>query len=190
MAMTRKSELLRFLAISSLLVAITVGQIQADDHEDRQQPAESACSSSNCDPVGLREKWHQWWHGDPRQGRYGYATRFGTFDTNCDGIVSADEASANAEQVLASMDVNEDDQISFDEFMAARMGNREAFFEKRQAARYATNEFLFDKMDADEDGVISKIEFFEAARQHFSEADANADGKVVPFEFRLQRGIF
>ena len=117
-------------------------------------------------------------------------TRFGTFDTNRDGIVSADEASANAEQVLTSMDVNEDEQISFDEFMAARMGNREAFFEKRQAARYATNEFLFVKMDADKDQAISKIEFFEAAKQHFSEADANADGKVTPFEFRSQRGIF
>lgn len=185
------SVLAAVVGMSSLIMAISANQVQADQREKLQwMRCESTDSRSNANQTGLQANWHQWWHGDPRRGRYGYMTRFGTFDTNHDGVVSAEEASANAEKVLASMDVNEDDQVSFDEFMVFRMGNRNALIKKRQAVRYAINHFWFVRMDADEDELISRIEFFEAASRHFSDSDANKDGKVTPIEFRSQRGIF
>jgi hypothetical protein len=126
----------------------------------------------------LRHFWH------------GYATRFGTFDRNCDGVVSAEEASDNAEEVLQTMDTNEDDRVTFREFMEIRMGHGKALAKQRQAARRSENETWFAEMDADRDAILSRFEFFEAARRHYLKSDANEDGKVTPWELRTQRGIF
>lgn len=120
----------------------------------------------------------------------GYATRFGTFDRNGDGVVSAEEASDNAEEAFRTMDTNENDRVTFREFMEIRMGHGKALAKQRQAVRRRENETWFAEMDTNRDANLSRLEFFEAARRHYLKSDANEDGKVTLWELRAQRGIF
>ena len=41
---------------------------------------------------------------------------------------------------------------------------------------------MFEKMDTDKDGFITKAEFDAAEKTHFSEMDANSDAKISPDE--------
>lgn len=144
--------------------------------------------------VGMRNRFRRWWYGedrDQRRGRgYGATRRFGAIDGNHDGVVSAEEASANVEAVFAAMDGDNDEQLTETEFMSVRMGRGRRRNKERQAANQGRKKARFADMDIDSDAKLSKSEFFDAGRKRFAAADANKDGKVTPWEFRSSRRIF
>ena len=175
--------LIGVLAAIAMSTAVTWQAIAADEKSLQRSCGEYHRMASNDDRrTDICDRLRRFWHG--------YATRFGTFDKNDDGIVSAEEASDNAEEVFQSMDLNEDDRVTLHEFMDNRMGHRKALINKRQLARWKENETWFVKMDIDRDTNLSRPEFFAAARRHYLESDTNKDSKVTPWEFRAQRGIF
>ncbi|MFY0615176.1 MAG: hypothetical protein JXQ99_26840 [Hyphomicrobiaceae bacterium] len=149
--------------------------------------------------MGMRDRFRRWWRGDddgPRgrgygsARRYGAARRFGAIDTNHDGVVSAEEASANVEAVFAAMDGDNDDQLTETEFMSVRMGRGGGRNKERQVANQDRKKSRFAEMDVDKDAKLSKSEFFESGRKRFVAADADKDGKVTPWEFRSSRRVF
>ena len=181
--MRQRPVLIGGVVAIALSIAITRQAIAADKEALRRSCVEYHRIASNDDRLtDICDRLRRFWHG--------YATRFGTFDKNDDGIVSAEEASDNAEEVFQSMDMNEDNRVTLHEFMDNRMGHRKALMNKRQLARWKENETWFVKMDIDRDTNLSRLEFFAAARRHYLESDTNKDSKVTPWEFRAQRGIF
>lgn len=59
------------------------------------------------------------------------------------------------------------------------MAARFAQMQERMKARFA-------EMDADKNGVVTKVEFMNAAKARFQASDADKDGKVTPWEYRSQ----
>jgi hypothetical protein len=47
----------------------------------------------------------------------------------------------------------------------------------------ARRQAIFERVDTDEDGVLSQHEFMGAGAQDFSDSDADGDGKVTIWEF-------
>ncbi|MEI2384590.1 EF-hand domain-containing protein [Breoghania sp. JC706] len=113
--------------------------------------------------------------------------RFAVIDANGDGVISADEAAANAESVFAAMDADDDGALTKEEFMAVRMGPQMGWNQARQNARQTAKADRFAVMDADGDGKVAKADFIAAAKARFQKADTDKDGKVSPWDFRAMR---
>lgn len=96
-------------------------------------------------------------------------------DTNGDGFLSRDEAAAlpRIAKRFDAIDANKDGQVAFDEL--------------RGAHRKARGARLFNRLDADNDGKVSKAEALAAAEKRFDRVDANGDGFVTPEEARAGR---
>lgn len=75
------------------------------------------------DDVGPRWGWGQ----GPGSGM---TQRLGAIDTNDDGMISDDEAAAQVELVFAAMD--DDGELTEDEYLSVRMGPGRGFNEARQ----------------------------------------------------------
>ena len=138
---------------------------------------------------GMRERWRRWWNGDSRP-QFGAVHRFRSIDENHDGIVSAEEASANVESVFAAMDQDDNDELTLDEFMSIRMGRGPGMNTERQARRQEMKKARFAALDADNNERLSRSEFMAAERERFAAADTDNDGKVTPWEFRSIRQIY
>ena len=120
----------------------------------------------------------------------GMVMRFRTIDQNDDGVISDDEAAANAEAVFMVMDADTDGEITETEYMAVRMGYGRGRNKARRAAMQKRKKERFPVMDADKNGTVSKVEFLTAAQKRFAAADTDKNGKVTPWEFRATRRVF
>jgi len=97
---------------------------------------------------------------------------FSEIDTDGDGRISADEASA-ADLSFAAMDIDADGEISVAEFDAAGMPAN---------ASGAVGTLSFSEIDTDGDGRISGDEA-SAAKLSFAAMDTDGDGEVSVAEF-------
>jgi Ca2+-binding EF-hand superfamily protein len=117
----------------------------------------------------------------PPAGRpHGEGHWFSQLDTNHDGAVSREEASAAAQarvdKMFANVDANHDGMITQEEMQAAAQAHR-AEMKAKAAAR-------FKAADKNGDGFLSKDE--AAANpmlaRHFDALDTNKDGMLSPEE--------
>ena len=103
---------------------------------------------------------------------------FGMFDTNGDGQITQAEVDVLRQARFAELDANGDNQVSRDEFLAhsaARSGER--------AGR------MFDRLDADGDGLLSRdmAEQRIPGREIVARFDTDGDGAVSETEFDEMR---
>ena len=127
--------------------------------------------------------------GGPGGGQQ-FMGRFGTIDQDHNGVVTAEEAAGNIEVVFNLMDWNEDDRLTYEEFMSVRMGPGAGYNSLRTQAALAEKERRFQDMDTDEDGQVDRWEFVKAGEARFLASDADEDGEVTPWEFRASRWRF
>jgi hypothetical protein len=101
-------------------------------------------------------------------------------DTNADGLLSRAEAAAlpRIAERFDAIDANADGQVSFDELRSSR---HKARGEKR-------GERFLKRLDADNDGKVSKAEALAKATERFDRADANKDGFVTAEELAARHG--
>lgn len=128
------------------------------------------------------------WRGGPGMmgggyGMHGYG-RAGIIDLNDDGRISTAEAAAAAEDVFITMDADDDDAITKDEYMAIRMGPGAGWNPARQTEMQARKEARYAEIDADKNGTVTREEFLDAAKAHHAAADQDKDGAVSPWEHR------
>src|SRR5262245_12292351 len=118
----------------------------------------------------------------PPAGRpHGEGRWFSQLDTNHDGAVSKDEATANAQarvdKMFARLDTNHDGLITQEEIKAAADARR-AEMKEKAAAR-------FKAADQNGDGLLSKDEAAASMpmlARHFDALDTNKDGVLSPEE--------
>ena len=107
------------------------------------------------------------------------ATEFQRMDGNNDGVVSSSEHEAYARTAFNAIDTNHDDNITADELDAAEgKVSRHASgpTEMSSAARIR-------RRDTNADGIISRSEQSDGARQKFIQLDADNNGQLTPQEF-------
>ena len=97
-------------------------------------------------------------------------------DTNADGLLSRTEAAAlpRIAERFDAIDANADGQVSFDELRGSRHKARGERFLKR--------------LDADNDGKVSKAEALAKATERFDRVDANKDGFITAEELPARHG--
>lgn len=90
------------------------------------------------------------------------------FDTNADGIISAEEIKAAQADRLKAMDANGDGKVSADELIA---------WQQKQRA-----EFMLKRMDRNHDGVVDAADFQIAGSREatmlLARFDTNGDGQL------------
>ena len=115
--------------------------------------------------------------------------QFKLVDINSDGVISNDESALRHEQVFVEIDLNDDDTLSIEEYLAVRFGGgsqgagggeRSQKMNKRKQAR-------FQLMDRDGDEVVRKLEFLESGKAQHEMADTDKDGKVTIWGYRAAR---
>ena len=96
-------------------------------------------------------------------------------DTNGDGEITADEASDRFAEHLAAADTDGSGGVSKDEMKAFHQARRAERREKRNP-------------DKNDDGVVDKTEFLNAAQERFDRLDKDGDGVLSEDERRRKRG--
>lgn len=92
---------------------------------------------------------------------------------------------------FAIMDTDRNGQLSPEEFEAGRQRMAERRHERRgdrMARRGHAPGDRFDRLDADNDGVISAAEMDRAAAERFAQMDADKDGAISADERPARRG--
>ncbi|MBK1699032.1 EF-hand domain-containing protein [Rhodovibrio salinarum] len=152
----------------------------------------------------------------PAFGRPSVPPFFAAADANDDGAVTRDELHAFVQEQLTAMDADGDGIVSEDEFEDGLDDRRQAMaqarfdqldkngdgalspdeFDQARAApamqRSRPNddrraEFLFRRLDANDDEVLQAIEVTSFADRVFARADANGDGQVSEAELQDMR---
>ncbi len=100
---------------------------------------------------------------------------FSKMDANEDGIVTASEMNARHEALVAAADANGDGGVSEEEMRAYRKA-------KRDEMRAENNP------DTNGDGVIDRAEFQASAEKRFDRLDKNDDGVLSEDEQPRRRG--
>lgn len=124
------------------------------------------------------EKMHDQWmkkHGDQaqngKQPRGDFARHIlERVDTDKDGRISKAEFDAEGTRLLARLDANGDGKIASDEMP------------QRHWARFGGQ--MFDRMDADHDGKVTKAEFVAAGDKLFQRMDKNGNGIIEKDEMQ------
>lgn len=124
-----------------------------------------------------------------------YETRFSLLDENRDGWIGGPEfVRAVAVRSLytvdgfaqprplafESLDVDGNGTLTPEEFLRAQLLQRSVSVAGGVDGRRRA---IFDVVDTDRDGLLSRQEFADAGRQDFLASDANGDGKVSIWEF-------
>jgi EF-hand domain pair/EF hand len=104
-------------------------------------------------------------------------------DTNHDGMLSRDEWIAWQEKVFAMLDKNKNGKVDVTEFISARP-TVVSFATGGYASGLCTKE-MFDKIDVDGDGTISRKEFINNQLKIFDKMDTSTvhKGMLGPEEF-------
>jgi Ca2+-binding EF-hand superfamily protein len=95
-------------------------------------------------------------------------------DTDEDGKISKAEFDAEGSKLFAKLDDNGDGKIAQNEMP------------QRHWARFGGS--MFDRMDADKDGKVTKAEFEAAGDKMFQRMDKNGDGIIEKDEMRKPHG--
>ena len=95
-------------------------------------------------------------------------------DTDKDGKISKVEFDAEGSKMFAKLDENSDGKIASDEMP------------QRHWARFGGH--MFDSMDADHDGQVTKAEFQAAGEKMFQRMDKNGDGIIEKDEMQKPHG--
>ncbi len=101
-------------------------------------------------------------------------------DTNGDGNITAEEATAARAAMFAEIDANGDGNVTPEEMTA----HHEA---KRAERRAKMQSKMFSNADTNGDGVISADEFNLRPMRGFSAADADGDGVITAEEREAMR---
>jgi Ca2+-binding EF-hand superfamily protein len=113
------------------------------------------------------------------------AERLAQIDTDGDGRIGGGELMEWRETVFSAMDVDGDEVLTRDEYMAVQFGRgadadqRGPRYEMMQQAKAAE----FDAMDADGVGRVTRDQFTDMAASAFLQADADGDGALSAAEF-------
>ncbi|MEO1028966.1 MAG: EF-hand domain-containing protein [Pseudomonadota bacterium] len=103
-------------------------------------------------------------------------------DTDKDGRISREEATAENQSRFAEADTNGDGGLSLDEMITLQ--------EQRRAERQAKmQERRFSRMDQDGDGLVSIEEFSRPANRMFERADLDENGVVTETELRTMEEL-
>jgi Ca2+-binding EF-hand superfamily protein len=121
-----------------------------------------------------------------------YATRFRLLDENGDGSIDGseflgaaaarslhalDEFSTPRPLAFESVDVDGNSVITPEEFLRAEASHRTV------GGLDARRQAVFEAVDANRDGALSRQEFFAAGSRDFGGSDGDRDGKVTIWEF-------
>jgi len=133
------------------------------------------------------DKMHAEWakkHGDQADnkpedkpnGKHGDFTQhiLERVDTDKDGKISKAEFDAEGSKLFAKLDENGDGKIASNEMP------------QRHWARFGGH--MFDRMDADHDGQVTKAEFQAAGEKMFQRMDKNGDGIIEKDEMQAPHG--
>jgi hypothetical protein len=175
------------LAVVGLLLASTMGYAYA-------QTAEQTAPDTNQEEQMMADRGeghggrHYGRHGDHHGGKRG-GRMMQIMDANSDGVIGEDEAAAMADHMFMRLDRNEDGSVDKTEFTTRghRRGGVRGWFgfgSDEAAAVQKVREDKFAVLDADKNGMLTKVEFFAEAKAKLGAADADKDGKVSPWEFR------
>jgi Ca2+-binding EF-hand superfamily protein len=99
---------------------------------------------------------------------------FQKFDTNGDGVVTAQEVEAAANARFAAEDTNKDGKLSAQE--------RQAAHEQHAAQK-------FEERDANDNGVLERSEVARMPQDFFDRLDTNKDGSLSPTELQAMKGM-
>lgn len=99
---------------------------------------------------------------------------FEHMDTNGDGVITEDELSERAANLIEKADTDGDGAVSKDEMKAYHEARRKEWREKNNA-------------DKNNDGVVDRTEFLEKAQERFDKMDKNGDGVLSEDERRSRR---
>lgn len=107
------------------------------------------------------------------------AMMFERIDSDNNGIITFTEAKNFHKNKFNKQDVDSNGYLTMDEFLSHPMGNKERM---RQRAKK-----MFSKLDADNDGKLSKAEFEAKFDKRFSRLDDDGDGNISKAEFMKRR---
>ena len=96
------------------------------------------------------------------------------YDTNKDGVVDRAEWDAGQDARFRQLDTNNDGKLSREELAGPTRNDRQAERQER----------LFNRMDRDRDGFVSRAEFMNMADRNFERCDVDKDGRITVAECR------
>jgi EF hand len=184
---------------SALMLSAAVGVASAQQANDTPPPPAAQCDGPDAGPGcdGPRDGALQADRGDhggrKGHGRYGHKGHGGKgmrmIDSNNDGIIGDDEASALADRDFTRLDQDRNGKVTEPEFVAGPRGKRGWFnwSSEETAAVEKVRKDKFATLDANKDAGLDKTEFFADAKAKLAAADTDKDGKVTPWEFRASR---
>ncbi len=110
--------------------------------------------------------------------------RFGMIDTNGDKKITPDEVMEWRGSVFASMDADDDNELTMEEFMAVSMGDGQGKNPEKKKMKQEKKRAKFKPMDTDGSGKVSEAEWTAAGKAGFAKADTDGDGAMSFNEFR------
>lgn len=107
-----------------------------------------------------------------------------------DGSVTLAQFEAQQESRMMAADTNGDGRISLAEWTAAMNARRAGGggHDHGGSGSGFDPSRMFDRMDANHDGMLDKSEIDAAAAERFRRMDTNGDGVITPDERAAQRG--
>lgn len=123
---------------------------------------------------------------DPYAGVEVLRGLFASYDFNRDGWISARELNVFTELTFVSMDTDESDRISREEFMTWDPGFASLARERGKVQAFdAAKNGVFESRDRGRDGSLDATEVSVNGAHDFVIADKDRDGSLSPGEFAL-----
>ena len=105
-------------------------------------------------------------------------------DANSDGILTAPEMQTMGRDIFVSMDGDEDESLSVEEFSSWGFGMRNIAEETGRVQAYDTAlKIVFGLWDRNKDNAVSALEHRQAVSFDMMRADLNQDGQLTESEF-------